>query len=58
MTLFEELTFMVPSIVSKARRVDYLGDPIHKLPFDGSLSPDELRMANEDTFAWVHWERE
>lgn len=32
--------------------------PILYLPFDGKLSPDELRMAQEETYAWTFWERE
>lgn len=57
MTLLEELSCTIPSITSHSRRVE-LGDPIFKLPFDGRLSYDEMRMSDEETLPWVDWERE
>lgn len=57
MTLIQELTRKVPSITSAGRRIE-LGDPIFKLPFDGLLSSEEMRMAEEEALPWVDWERE
>ena len=57
MTLLEELSIKMPFIRSPGRLIE-LGYPCFKLPFDGELSKDELRMAAEENLGWAEWEKE
>ena len=58
MTLAEELTGRVPAPTIRGRVVE-LEEPPFRLAFNGELSADELRMADQCTFAGpASWEVE
>lgn len=58
MTLAEELQGKFPTQLIRGRMIELEGPPL-RLPFNGELSPDEMRMSEQFTFSGpASWEED